>query len=94
MTLLILLGLLVLPYGLLTLAGRWAPALRIAPDAAARVGVTLFFAFTAMGHFARTGEMAQMIPPFFPLRTESILITGVLELLGAAGVWVSRVRRL
>ena len=47
-----------------------------------------------MGHFLRSEEMAQMIPPFLPLRVESILVTGVLELMGAVGVWVPRLRRL
>lgn len=94
MQLLFLLLLLVAPYLVLTLAGRWVGALRIAPAARARVGLTLFFLFTGLGHFVRTEEMAEMVPPLIPYRVELIYLTGVLELLGAAGVWVPRLTRL
>ena len=89
MQLLLLLLLLVTPYALLTLAGRRFEGLR-----RARVGPSLFFAFTAVGHFVRTEEMAAMLPPSVPYRVGLIYVTGVFELLGAAGVWVPRLRRL
>lgn len=94
MQLLFLLLLLVAPYLILTLAGRWIDGLRMAPAARARVGLTLFFLFTALGHFIRTEEMAEMLPPSIPYRVELIYITGVLELLGAVGVWAPRLTRL
>lgn len=92
--LLFLLLLLVAPYLILTPAGRWIHGLRLAPPARARVGLTLFFLFTALGHFVRAEEMAEMVPPPIPYRLGLIYVTGVLELLGAAGVWVPRLKRL
>lgn len=94
MQLLFLLLLLVGPYALLTLAGRRAGALRLSRPARARVGLSLFFAFTALGHFVRTEGMAAMLPPSVPYRLELIYLTGVFELLGAVCVWVPRLRRL
>lgn len=94
MQLLFLLLLLVAPYLILTLAGRLISGLKLAPAARARVGLTLFFLFTGLGHFIRTEEMAEMVPPPTPHRVGLIYITGVLELLGAVGVWVPRLMKL
>lgn len=94
MTLLFLLLLLAAPYLILTLAGRWVPRFRTAPATRARVGLSLFFIFTSVGHFIRTEEMALMLPPAVPYRAELVYLTGVLELLGAVGVWVPRLMRL
>lgn len=94
MTLVILFLLLTLPYLLLTLAGKLFPSLKIAPATRARVGLSLFFAFTALGHFVRTEGMAEMLPPAVPYRIELIYVTGVLELLGAIGVWIPRLTKL
>jgi len=94
MTLLLLLVLLVSPYLLLTLAGRWSPGLQIAPSKRARVGLSVFFIFTGLGHFIRTQEMAAMLPLSVPYRTELVYLTGILELLGAVAVWIPRLTRL
>jgi uncharacterized membrane protein len=94
MTLLFLLLLLVVPYLILTLAGRWAPDFKIPQTKRAQVGLSLFFIFTGIGHFIRTQEMAQMLPASVPYRIELIYLTGALELLGAIGVWIPRLRRL
>jgi uncharacterized membrane protein len=94
MTLLFLLLLLVVPYLLLTLAGRLIAVFRIAPSRRARVGLSLFFVFTALGHFIRPYEMSAMLPPFVPYRIEIVYLTGVLELLGAIGVWIPRLTKL
>lgn len=94
MQLLFLFLLLAAPYLLGTLAGRLSPSLKSAPSTRARVGVTLFFVFTAIGHFIMTQEMAQMVPPSIPYRVELIYATGVLEFLGAVGVWIPRLMKL
>jgi uncharacterized membrane protein len=94
MTLLVLLLLLVGPYLIFTVMGKLAPSLHVASAKRARVGLSLFFIFTSMGHFMRTEEMAAMIPSFVPYRTELIYLTGVFELLGAIGVWIPRFRKL
>jgi uncharacterized membrane protein len=94
MTLLFLLLLLVAPYLILTLLGRWFGAFKLAPSQRARVGLSLFFIFTSIGHFISTEAMAAMLPPSVPYRIELIYLTGVLELLGAIGVWIPRLMRL
>ncbi len=93
MTLLFLLLLLVVPYGLLTLAERWGAVVKIAPAIRARVGLSLFFMFTAIGHFIRTEEMAAMLPAFVSNRVAVIFVTGIFELLGAIGVWIPRLMK-
>lgn len=94
MQLLFLLLLLVVPFLLLTLLGRWFAALRFTPPKRARVGLTLFFALAGIAHFVRTEGMSQMLPPSVPYRVELIYLTGILELLGAIGVWIPRLTRL
>ena len=94
MTLVVLFLLLTLPYLLLTVAGKLFPRFEVAPAIRARVGLSLFFAFSALGHFIRTEGMAQMLPPAVPYRIEIIYITGILELLGAIGVWIPRLTRI
>jgi uncharacterized membrane protein len=54
----------------------------------------LFFAFAALGHFARTEAMAEMLPPAVPYRIELIYLTGILELLGVIGVWIPCLTKL
>ena len=94
MTLLFLSLLLVGPYLLLTPAARLTPGFKTEPATRARVGLSLFFVFAAAGHFLRAGEMSEMLPPAVPYRLEIVYLTGLLELAGAAGVWVPRLRRL
>ena len=94
MTLLVLLLLLTLPYLILTLAGKWDSRLQIDPAKRARVGLTLFFIFSSIGHFALTEPMARMLPPVVPYRVALVYITGVLELLGAVGVWIPRLTKV
>ena len=94
MTLLFLFLLLTVPYVILTLIGKWFPRLELAPAIRARVGLSLFFVFTSIGHFISTEAMAEMLPPSVPYRIELIYVTGVLELLGAIGVWIPRLTKL
>jgi uncharacterized membrane protein len=94
MQLLFLFVLLVAPYLVLTLAGRWSERLEIAPASRAKVGLTLFFLFTGVGHVIRSNEMAAMVPRSIPYPVELIYFTGMLELLGAVGVWVPRLTRV
>ena len=94
MTLLLLLLLLVAPYLLLTLASKYIAGFKIEPTTRARIGLSLFFVFTALGHFVRPQEMSAMLPAFVPYRIEIIYLTGILELLGALGVWLPHLMRL
>jgi len=94
MTLIFLLLLLIAPYLILTLIQRLATGFTLAPSKRARVGLSLFFIFTSVGHFARGEEMADMIPASVPYRVGVVYLTGVFELLGAIGVWVPGLVRL
>jgi uncharacterized membrane protein len=94
MTLLFLLLLLLVPYLVLTLLGKWNSTFQIGSPKRARVGLSLFFLFTSIGHFIRTEAMAEMLPPSLPYRTGLIYLTGILELLGAVGVWIPGLTRL
>jgi uncharacterized membrane protein len=94
MTLVVLFLLLTIPYLLLTVIGRLLPRLKLTPAVRARVGLSLFFIFTSIGHFIRTEGMAEMLPATIPFRIELIYLTGVFELLGAIGVWIPRLTKL
>jgi hypothetical protein len=87
MMLLFLLLLLVVPYLLLTLVDRWG-SFKIRPSTRARVGLSLFFIFTSIGHFVKAEEMSAMLPPLVPYRIEVVYLTGVLEL-WEPGVWIA-----
>ena len=53
------------------------------------------FVFTATTHFNKMKhDLAQMIPSFFPRPLLIVYITGVLELLGAAGLMLPQFRRV
>ncbi|HUC97153.1 MAG TPA: DoxX family protein [Candidatus Polarisedimenticolaceae bacterium] len=92
MQLLLLLFLLVGPY--VTLAGlsRWT-GFKTAATIRARIGISLFFAFTALGHFIRAEEMSAMLPPAVPYRLPIVYVTGILELLGATALWLPGLMR-
>jgi len=85
--------LLLVPFLILTLVDR-VTQWKLAPVKRARVGLSLFFLFTAIGHFVRTEEMASMLPFAVAYRNPIIYLTGVLELLGAIGVWIPRLTKL
>lgn len=59
----------------------------------ARYALAVMFVFTATAHFNKMKhDLAQMIPAFFPRRLWLIYITGILELLGAVGLLVPKLR--
>lgn len=82
----IMLLLLLLPY--------WALALAHMPEPLrGRIGVAFVFAFTGIGHFIKTVEMAQMLPLWIPRRTLLIYLSGVFELLGCVGILIPQISR-
>jgi len=94
MQLIVLFLLLVTPYLILTLAQKINPKLKIPKARKVRWGLTMMFLFTAMGHFVKTVEMAEMIPEIFPYREAIIFLTGFPELFGAIGIWIPNLRKL
>lgn len=73
--------------GLLQAAASWSEALRHA--------LALMFVVTGVAHFVPRGrdEMVRMVPPSLPRPDLLVALTGILELLGAAGLlvpWLAR----
>ena len=61
----------------------------------ARYALVVMFVFTATAHFNKMKhDLAQMIPVRFPRPLLIVYITGILELLGAAGLVLPEFRRL
>ena len=61
----------------------------------ARYALVVMFVFTATAHFNEMKhDLARMIPAYFPHPLLLVYITGVLELLGAAGLMLPQFRRL
>jgi len=57
--------------------------------------LALMFVFTASAHFNKMKhDLARMIPAYFPRPLMIVYVTGVLELLGAAGLMLPQFRRL
>jgi len=63
--------------------------------ASARFALAVMFVFTGIAHFTKTKhDMARMIPKVFARPTLMVYVTGVCELLGAAGLIEPRTRVL
>jgi uncharacterized membrane protein len=61
----------------------------------ARYALVVMFVFTATAHFNRMKhDLVRMIPAYFPRPLLIVYITGVFELLGAAGLMLPQFRRL
>jgi uncharacterized membrane protein len=56
--------------------------------------VFLWFAIGGVAHFVATETEMRIVPPFIAWPREAVLISGVFELLGAAGLLWRRSRRL
>ena len=60
-----------------------------------RYALAAMFVFTAVAHFNKMRrDLVQMIPSFFPQPMLIVYVTGVAELLGAAGLLIPRFRFL
>ncbi len=94
MIILVMLGILLVPYLLLTAVGAVWPGLMVDPQFRGRVGLALMFLFTASGHFVKPRPMSEMLPPWVPGRVPIIYVTGVLEIAGAIGLLTSQAYRL
>lgn len=54
--------------------------------------VFLFFAIGGVFHFTKTELEMSIVPPWIPSARAAVLVSGVCELLGAAGLLVPRLR--
>ena len=71
-----------------------APAGRIRRAQIAGIAfVFLWFFIGGIAHFAATDTEARIVPPWMPWPVAAVLVSGVFELLGAAGLLVAATRR-
>ena len=55
--------------------------------------LAVMFCFTGIGHFGRLrGDMEKMVPPWVPNPRTVVLLTGVLQILGALGLLIPETR--
>jgi uncharacterized membrane protein len=67
------------------------------PSWARRCGLAFVFLWFFVGgiaHFAATDTEMRIVPPYIPWPHATVLVTGVFELLGAAGLLLTSTRRL
>lgn len=57
-----------------------------------RIAMASMLVFTGIGHFIFPKGMSMMLPSFVPLKLELIYFTGILEILAAVGLIVSKFR--
>lgn len=55
--------------------------------------VFLWFFIGGIMHFVATEAEARIVPPYIPWPVAAVLVSGVFELLGAAGIVIARTRR-
>jgi uncharacterized membrane protein len=55
--------------------------------------IFLWFFVGGIAHFAKTDLEMSIVPPYIPSPRAAVLVSGVFELLGAAGLLVRRTRR-
>lgn len=59
---------------------------------AGRIALAAMLCFTAIGHFAFTSGMKMMLPDFIPYKTETVYITGIIEIAAALGLFVPNIK--
>lgn len=79
---------------LLLLAAGALGVQRLRPwPVALRGGLSAMFVLTGVAHFVgMRDELVAMVPPALPAPELLVTVTGVLELAGAAGLWIARTR--
>jgi uncharacterized membrane protein len=84
----ILFAFLVLPFWSMMLVNRIVGRELVGSNKAGRLSLALVFVITGITHFIQTEQMSMLLPPAVPFRYEIIVISGVVELLFAAGlIW-------
>lgn len=57
-----------------------------------RIAMSAMLAFAAVAHFAFTKGMATMLPGFIPFKTETVYLTGIIEIAAAIGLFIPNFR--
>jgi len=61
---------------------------------AGKIALAATLLFTSLGHLIYTKGMVLMLPDFIPLKKEMIYVTGLLEVIGAFGLFIPSLSRL
>jgi len=61
---------------------------------AGKIALVATLLFTSLGHLIYTKGMVLMLPDFIPLKKEMIYVTGLLEVIGAFGLFIPSLSRL
>lgn len=61
---------------------------------AGKIALAATLLFTSLGHLIYTKGMVLMLPDFIPLKKEIIYVTGLLEVMGAFGLFIPSLSRL
>ncbi|MGE8292238.1 MAG: hypothetical protein ACN6ON_11185 [Sphingobacterium sp.] len=61
---------------------------------AGKIALAATLLFTSLGHLIYTKGMVLMLPDFIPLKKEMIYMTGLLEVMGAFGLFIPALSRL
>lgn len=57
-----------------------------------RIAMSAMLLFTAVAHFAFAKGMAMMLPDFIPFKTETVYLTGFIEIAAAIGLFIPNFR--
>jgi len=57
-----------------------------------RIAMSVMLVFTAVAHFTFTKGMAMMLPDFIPYKTETVYLTGIIEIVAAIGLFIPSLR--
>lgn len=57
-----------------------------------RIAMSVMLVFTAVAHFTFTKGMAMMLPDFIPSKTETVYLTGIIEIVAAIGLFIPNFR--
>ena len=61
---------------------------------AGRAALAIMLFFTGAAHFINTDLMVAMLPEFIPLKKETVLFTGLLEIAAAIGLVMDKTSKL
>lgn len=61
---------------------------------AGKIALAATLLFTSLGHLIYTKGMVLMLPDFIPLKKEVIYVTGLLEVMGAVGLFIPSLSRV
>lgn len=79
---------------LITLLGTLIVSKEIDPIFSGRLALAVMLIFASIGHFKYKKTMAMMLPHFVPKRQLIILLTGLIEIAAAVGIFIPQIQRI